>query len=237
MNELIDRILNLIAPHICKGCSVSGAVLCERCEIHILNKKYTQCVICEVHLDAADLINRGNMCKKCSKSAPFDRIFAVGARRGNLRKLVGDFKYNSERGAAGKIVKLLDKTLSKEIPTDMHVVPITTVAKNVRLRGFDHMRLIGKKLARKRKLPFSPNILLRINNSTQHSQTNPAARRLNAEKSLAMNPRAKVPRKILLLDDIFTTGATVETAAKLLREAGAQEIWLLIVARQPSRKK
>ncbi len=236
MNEMIDQTLGLIAPHICKGCGVSGAALCKRCEIHILSKKYMNCVICEAHLNAPDLLKRGNMCKKCFKATLFNGIYAVGLRRGNLRKLVGDFKYNSERGAAGKIVKLLDKILPKEIPTDMNVVPITTISKNVRLRGFDQMKLVGRKLAKKRRIPFSPNLLLRKNNSTQHNQASPVERRRNAAKSLAINPRAKVPQKILLLDDIYTTGATVETAAKLLRKNGAKEIWLLIVARQPSKK-
>jgi ComF family protein len=160
----------------------------------------------------------------------------VGLRRDGLQRLVGDFKYNSERGSAKVIVRLLDQTLPNKELNDFTVVPITTVAKNVRYRGFDHMKLVGKRLAKVRRLPFAPDLLSRKNNSTQHNQAGLAARRRNAAESLSINPRVKVPSKILLLDDIYTTGATVETTAKILRRNGAKEIWLVIVARQLSKE-
>ena len=235
MNHFIDRVLNLVAPHICKGCGQAGAALCDRCIFYILDKKHAFCVVCGADSGAGKLTKRGNLCGKCAKIMPFTRAYAVGVRRGSLQKLVGDYKYNSERSAAIPIVRLLDKILPNELPNDLTVVPITTIANNIRRRGFDHMRLVGKRLAKTRRLPFMPNLLLRTNNVAQHSQTSPAARRQNAAKSLAINPRAKVPSKILLIDDIFTTGATVETAAKILRQNGAKEIWLAIVVRQSSK--
>ena len=237
MNELIDRLLNLVAPHICKGCGRLGAALCGRCIFNILQTQFRRCLMCYRELDVKDFTEYGDLCSTCARTSLFIRAYAVGPRAKTLQRLVDDYKFNSERGAAQPIAKLLAQTLPDNLPPDLTVVPLTTVAKNVRERGFDHMKLACRKLARARRLPFAPNVLARMNNLTQHFLKNPAARRDNAAKSLAINPRVKVPAKVLLVDDIFTTGATVDAAAKILHAAGAREIWLTVVVRQPDRRR
>jgi len=235
MDELTDKLLGVIAPHICKSCGEQGASLCDRCIFDVLQHKYTKCAVCFHNINAKNFAKSGNLCPTCARVSQFTKIFIVGAREEILQRLVDDYKFNSEHGAAEPLAKLLAKTLPPVLPPDMTVVPITTVAKNVRSRGFDHMKLIAKKLARIQHLPLIPDLLLRTNNLAQHFLANPTERRTNAEKSFAINPRAEVPAKALLIDDIFTTGATVNATAKILRSAGVQDIWLAVVMRQPQK--
>ena len=231
----VDEIFNLFAPHICKNCDEVGSSLCNRCIYYISNNSFNYCLLCLSSLDSKDSHESENLCAKCAKNSPFSRAFAVGFRENALQKLVDEYKFNSERGSAKIIAKLLHEALPRNLPTDINVVPLTTVSANIRSRGFDHTKLFSRKLARMRHLTFSPNILIRTNNLTQHFLENSENRRENAEKSFAVDSRAKIPEKILLVDDILTTGSTVNAAANLLLKSGAKEIWLAIVARQPNK--
>ncbi len=232
MNDLIDWTLDWLAPHICKGCGVIGRSLCECCIFNILRVKYRKCVFCGATTSDKRLVQHGNICANCARTAPFIRAFVAGERRGVLQKLVDEFKFHSERGSAGVMACLLDGILPDSLPSDMVIVPLTTVSRNVRIRGFDHMKIVAQKLARMRGLIVAPHVILRTNNLTQHFMETVDARRRNAEKSFATNPRAKVPERILLIDDIITTGSSVKATAEALRQAGAKEVWLAVVARQ-----
>ena len=225
--------MGLVAPHICANCGQTGATLCKRCIFNIYHQKFHGCLICFREISPTDFAKRGNLCQICSRTVPFSRIYVLGPRQGILQKLLDDYKFNSQRGGAGPLAQLFAKILPENLPPDLTVVPVTTVAKNVRNRGFDHMKLAGQKLAKIRGLNFAPDILLRTNNLTQHLLKNSRERRENAKKAFAINPRAEIPPRILLIDDIFTTGATVSATAKLLQKSGAREIWLAVLAFQP----
>jgi ComF family protein len=227
MNGWIDRILSLAAPHICKGCGQVGATLCERCNFNILREKYQKCVNCARDLTNAELARCGNLCSSCAKSLPFSRIFVVGERRAALMKLVGDFKYNSERASARIIAKLLDQAVPP-LENAVIITSIPTAPAHIRTRGFDHAKLIAQNFATIRRLKFA-DLLFRETNSSQHNLN--AADRKNLARQM-FSLRAKIPPKILLIDDIWTTGATTTTAAQLLKKSGAREIDLAIVARQ-----
>jgi ComF family protein len=171
----------------------------------------------------------------CVVSSPFSRVCVVGWREGALENVIDGYKFQSERASGAVLAALLDGVLPGVLPQDLVVMPIPTVAKNVRIRGFDHTKIIAKKLARKRQLPIITDLLKRTNNLTQHFLASTEDRRKNAEKSLVVNQNIKVPAKVLLVDDIYTTGATVEFAARLLRRYGVKEVWLGVVVRQPRR--
>jgi ComF family protein len=219
----IDNILSLFSPHICKGCGQTGAGLCESCFFDIISEKYGHCLVCGA------VTNRG-LCRQCAAKTPFDRVFVVGERRGVLKHLVGDYKYNSERGNTGIMVRLLDETLPI-LPDNCLVVPIPTIAPHIRRRGFGHTELVGKGLAKLRHLEYDGKLLQRANNSVQHGLT-VAERRQQAKHTFRLGRNHHIPGEILLFDDIYTTGATITAAAKLLKNAGVKTINLAIIARQ-----
>lgn len=175
-------------------------------------------------------VKNGNMCHECNKNLPFDKVFIVGARSGSLQKLVGDYKYFSQYEGAKQIASLLNQILPEDLPSDLAIVPLTTIPKHVRQRGFDHMNLVAKNLAKIRKLRVC-SILRRTNNLSQHVASG-SQRRENAKSAFYVSQSTAVPKIILLIDDIYTTGATTQAAAKLLKERGANQIWLAVAARQ-----
>jgi ComF family protein len=227
MNDYIDKFLGLLAPHICKACQTTGATLCECCIINITKQKFPACVVCG-HLITSK--KRGNLCNICVKSLPFDRIYAVGWRQPALRQLVGDYKYFSQRSSAPVIAKLLDQTLPK-LTNNVVIVPVPTIRKHIRQRGFDHNLLVGRQLAKIRHLSLN-RWLIRQDNSVQH-QASLIQRQFQAERAFMVKSGLALPDTVLLLDDIWTTGATLSAAAKLLKKHGVKTVIGAIVAVQP----
>jgi competence protein ComFC len=170
------------------------------------------------------------MCSECSCTLPFRHVTVVGERKKLLKRLVGNFKYFSQRESAKHISHLLGASLPDNLPKDISIVPIPTAPKHIRERGFDHMKLVAKHLAKDldRKTMFC---LKRLNNDSQHN-VSASKRREQAELSFAFDKRKTPPKTVILVDDIYTTGATVGAAAKILKDNGVKEVWLAIFARQ-----
>jgi len=181
-------------------------------------------------MTTAGLAKYGNLCSDCKRELPFAGTFVVGERTKILKKLVGNYKYFSRRESARTIAELLGGVLPETL-TEVVIVPLPTIPAHIRERGFDHMKLVARHLARQKKLSHAPNLLLRTDNVSQHV-ANFQQRQKQATQAFAVDLGQATPARILLIDDIYTTGATVSAAAKLLKQHGAKEIWLGVVARQ-----
>lgn len=223
----VDSILGLIAPPLCKGCNnTSSYALCDSCLRKIVDEPYPRCVVCE------NLTSINNLCKNCLVNSPFSRAYVVGKNEDVLKKLVYDYKLNSERHIAKSLVNLLDEILPI-FPSETVVVPVPTIQNHIRQRGFGHTELIAKLFAKKRHLLYG-KFLTRTNNIVMHGLK--ASERKKAIKSTYT--MKKIPKKaseVLLIDDIYTTGATTNMAAKLLKNAGVESINLAVIARQPKK--
>ena len=226
---MIDRVIGWFAPHICEGCGVAGSTLCECCNNNIMAHPWLHCVQCLGLIDRISRQNQGNLCHTCRRHTPFDKAFVVGERADTLERLVGNFKYLSRRDSATAMASLLSSVMPDSIPDDIQIVFVPSSPKNIRERGFDHMKLVASQLAKQRQLAISP-VIERLSNQAQHSASR-AKRLKQARLTFGLN-NTSVPEQVLLIDDIYTTGATVQTIAELLRQAGTKTIWLAIVARQ-----
>jgi ComF family protein len=233
---MIDWALQWFSPHMCEGCGEVGKTLCKRCSFYIIGQKWTKCIRCDRQMTTSELAKRGNMCSDCISALPFYRVFVVGERAKILKKLVGNYKYFSRRESAKAIAELLDNVLPGENLQDLVIVPLPTIAKHIRERGFDHMKLVARQLSHSRSLKCDLNLLVRMDNVSQHS-ANFRQRQKQAAVAFGINLRHLMPKRILLIDDIYTSGATTVAAAELLKKHGAEEIWLGVVARHVDQKK
>lgn len=221
---MIDKALALLSPHICKACRAPGETLCNSCFFDITEDNFGRCIVCDV------VTSRDCLCRACSAKTPISRAFVVGEREGVLRRLVGDFKYNSERASAEVLGRLFDAILP-DLPLSTVVIPIPTIAPHIRQRGFDHMLLVAQRLSKMRGWRCDNRLLRRADNSVQHGLS-ASKRRVQAAKAFEINPHRPAPREVLLIDDIFTTGATTMAAARFLKKAGVEVVNLGIIARQ-----
>jgi predicted amidophosphoribosyltransferase len=108
---------------------------------------------------------------------------------------------------------------------------VPTAPKNVRFRGYDHMALVARALAKRRGWTVS-TALRRRSNVTQHFAKTATERRRHAKDFFEVRGSVNIDQPHLVIDDIFTTGSTVEAAADCLKQAGATEVWVGVIARQ-----
>ena len=233
---VIDNLLSTIAPHICKRCGVEGKTLCNRCIFNIINNVSPVCLICHHPTSGT------NLCAACKKTQScFDELVAVGLRRGALKRLVGDYKYNSEVASCRSIARLLAERINRlDLDSSNYViVPIPTIGQHIRERGFDHMLYVTRQLVKYTELKMNNKLLARSDNMSQHNQSGKTRHTLIkksiiASRKLQSNPNL-MPRKVVILDDIWTTGSTLSTAAEICQKYGAKETIGLTVAYQPKK--
>ena len=169
----------------------------------------------------------GNLCD--SHQQPYDMLWCFGYRRGSVAKIIDDYKFRRVQAAAGILGDLLDSVLP-ELPADAVIVPISTTSRNMRRRGYDHMRLIAKHLARKRKVGYS-FLLRRRNNVVQHAARSSRQRKRQAKEFFEASQPVDPKKLYVIIDDIFTTGSTLAAAADCLRQAGAENVQAAVIAR------
>lgn len=218
-NTIIDCLLGLVAPHLCVSCGQNTGVFCERCNSYIEKQSYGVCWCCSRP-------SGRSLCRRCREV--FDGFFVVGVRRGPLKKLIGALKFQSVRAAGSPLAYLLYRRLPSELGT-LAIVPVPTSTAHVRRRGYDHMLLIGRRLARLTGWSLHQAVFTRATH-TQHSLGRRS--RQVAAKNAYYCP-APTPNSYLIIDDIITTGSTVLAVARALRQAGARTVYVAVVAKQP----
>jgi ComF family protein len=217
---MIDRLLSVFAPHPCCGCGNVGSLLCPQCKYDIVSEPYSQCVICERPTSVAAL------CADCQSSSVFEAMWCTGARTGALQSLIDRYKFDSAREAARHAAELLDSVVPV-LPQETVIVPVPTSPAHQRSRGFDHTALIAREFARLRRLPYC-RVLERHGSETQHFLSRQARTQVAAQLRLT----GPVPATVLLLDDIYTTGATMTACGQILRGGGCEALCGAIIARQ-----
>lgn len=218
---MFDWLLTLIAPHSCYGCGDLGQLLCQKCKNYITRQPLSGCLVCGASA------TRG-ICRR--HKLPYQRAYCVGRRQGVLKRLIDDYKFHRVQAAASVLAALFDATLPR-FDQPVVLVPIPTAPRNTRRRGYDHMRLAARQLARRRGLPLR-SLLYRRSNAVQHFAVNAAQRRRQAKEFFGLRGAVSPDATYILLDDIFTTGSTLREAANVLREAGATDIAIAVIARQ-----
>lgn len=218
---MLDRLLSSIAPHSCCGCGLVGEILCPTCKNDIVSEPFSRCLVC------LKPILSGNLCQACVRTSPLDAAWCVAPRQGTIKALLDTYKFSSARDASRVCSDLLLDTLPL-LPAPTIVVVVPTASSHQRSRGFDHTALIARRIARARGLPYRSS-LRRVDNQTQHFKSR--ADRLKVTiKSFEVH--GDVPEVILLVDDIYTTGSTLLSCARVLKKHGAKQVFGAVIARQ-----
>jgi len=160
----------------------------------------------------------------------FSRAWCVATREGTVERVIDSYKFDRARSAYRDIADVLDMVVPV-LPGNVVVVPVPTIARHIRKRGYDHTLLIARYFAKKRQLELNTHSLMRVSNTSQFGASK-KQRELQAQRAFASTRRLDGTKTYLLVDDIYTTGATLRHAARILKDAGAGDVWVAVVAKQ-----
>ena len=230
----LRQVVDFALPPRCAGCGCiterQGA-FCPDCWARLDLLGPPCCARCALpfdHDEGAELTCAGCM----AEPPPFDRLRAAVAYGELARDVALKLKYGRRPGVAETMAGLMERHVSAfDAPV---LVPVPLHRWRIWRRGYNQSALIAGALARRRALEFARDLLRRTKATPPLKHMGPAERRRVVRGAFAINPNQAEwikGRNILLVDDVFTSGATVSACARVLKRAGAAEVGVLCWAR------
>jgi len=234
-------LFSLVFPDDCRVCGqllreISRIPVCAAClsEPQPLIAEYF-CVSCRAPFLNAHPLDESGRCALCRLGlAGFDAVYSYGSYEGTLRKLIHLFKYSQIRPLARPFGDLLSRVVPREQRFDC-VVPMPLHWRRRWERGFNQSELLAREIARRWNVPVNKAIRRVKATASQAGLTN-AKRRANVSGAFAMRRGVRLDgARVLLVDDVLTTGASAAACARVLKRAGAVHVALVAVARTDRR--
>ena len=228
-----ERTLDLVFPRRCVGCGVFGAFLCPACLSATPRAQPPRCPSCwmpETGRPAgdADLCERCRVRRPALKAARCPFVYA-----GAAREAVHALKYDGLSAIAASMAEAMAWALAEWRPPVTALVPVPLAGRRRRSRGYNQSELLARELSRLCGLPVNGALLVRRKATTpQALAADEAARRANVEGVFAVRPKAEPAGALLLVDDVMTSGATLDACARALVAAGLGPVYALTFARE-----
>jgi len=207
--------------------------ICTPCESELPWLGY-QCNVCALPLPMSGL-----RCGQCATRPPaFERVVAPWIYDFPVDTLVTRFKHQAKWPLGRLLGELLAQSIQHHFDEGLErpdaLVPVPLAARRLRQRGFNQAALLARWLSKRVQIPCEENLLLRIQDTPAQQALDARARRRNLRQAFALVPDALLQnRHLALVDDVLTTGATAQTLARLLLDAGAARVDVYCLARTP----
>lgn len=230
---MFKRFINLFYPFTCPICGkvLSGKrKICRQCEKNVNIIREPKCQKCGKPLTDDERI----CCKDCGERQRFfDRAVAVFEHTGQLRESIYRFKYDNARVYAQYYAEVAAKIygkIFKEWKIDA-IVPVPIHKEREVKRGYNQALVFAEVLSEYVKLPLESKLIIRTKNTVPQKELEGTMRYLNLRDAFAVDTsRIKGIKNILLVDDIFTTGSTVDACSAVLKKAGAKNVYVLCIS-------
>lgn len=241
MQPWVTAALDLLFPALCPVCQqplASGRrdPLCGPCWRSIDRVEPPYCSICGgpfLTFAESPIAERPvDLCEACATGPPpFEYARAAALYRGPLRETVHAFKFKGKRALARPLSQLLVEQCAGALATDVAAfIPVPLAPEREHERGFNQARLIAERIARAFRVPVKPRWLRRVRPTRPQTDLGAAERYANVRDAFGA-ASAVAGLHVVVIDDVFTTGATVAECARALQRAGARRIGVLTVAR------
>jgi len=229
----LSNALECLYPGICAVCGLrgeGGRDLCASCarSLPVIGHACGRCA-----LPLASSTQR--LCGRCLARPPaYERAFIPYRYEAPMPRLIAGFKFRENLSLARLLGNLLGEFLESLGTLDADcIVPLPLHPKRMRERGFNQAQLIAREVGLRLKLPLDTRCLERIVHRPPQHELAARERRSNMRKVFRANPGSVRSRRIALLDDVVTTGATAEAASRALKAGGATGVVVIALARTP----
>jgi ComF family protein len=254
--SVLDDLVATAFPSDCRVCNrplLRSTILpiCNRCRASVQPQAMAICQHCGEALDidmesarlASQHMDEGLLCDGCRNDPPkFERAVAYAVYRKEVREMIHLLKYERMSGVAkllGPMLAEAIRSIEAETAQDLVVVPVPLFPSKLRQRGYNQSELLARtalaEVQRTRpdwRLSLEPAIMRRRRDTRSQFELNPTSRYWNVKGAFAVDRSSIRPGcEVLLIDDIYTTGATARECSRALRRAGASKVWVATLAR------
>ncbi len=219
------NILDLIFPKRCVSCGKFGAYICADCASTIEQVDKPVCPFCQRQAI------EGKTHPGCAGRYRLDGLVVAVRYRGAIRAAIQKVKYKWAYDIEKVLVKLLVSCLWRfDLPGDVILVPVPLHVRRKRWRGFNQSEILAKSLAVAFGVPFSDSLIRIVETKTQVGLKRDE-RKKNVTGAFDIKNGMRVrERNFVLVDDVFTSGATISECCRVLKRAGAKSVWAMAVA-------
>ena len=217
MINKFNSLINIIFPQICSFCgNINQKGLCNKCEI-----KFKR------------LAENGILNKK-SENMNFENLIYIFRYEGKIRNLIIDYKFNEKAYIYETFVNFIlkqEKIFEKMKSYDT-IIPVPISKQRKKERGYNQSLLIAKKISNSLNIKLETRCLYKTKNIIAQSKLNKEERNLNIQNAYELKNEQIIKNKqILLVDDIYTTGNTVNECARMLQKAQPKKIDVFVIAK------
>ncbi|UCD83634.1 MAG: ComF family protein [Deltaproteobacteria bacterium] len=238
MNQLLSAIIDLIFPPCCPICKHLGEIsssqrLCPQCQGDIKLIISPLCTICGLPFTANE--GEDHLCGNClTEKRYFTVARAVGVYQGTLQKAIPMFKYRMNTPLTKTLGDILITNCEKLLNPYAYdlLIPVPLHRSRLRERGFNQALILAREVENKIHLPLDYLNLQRIRDTQPQTSLKEKERKKNVRGAFRLREERKVKdKRILLVDDVYTTGATVNECSRVLKRAGTKRVDVLTLAR------
>jgi len=232
INNWLSNIQDWLLPRLCPACgdpAGAGRELCPGCE-QTLPLLLHACPRCAIPYDHPDPQRE---CGACQRRPPaFTRGVALYRYAPPVDHFIRELKFRRQLGLARLLGERLAQRLVRESSRPELIVPVPLHGARLRERGYNQALEIARPVARALNVPLDLNSLVRVRATAPQTGMTVAARRKNLRGAFAWRSGSEVKNlRVALVDDVMTTGSTVQAAAQCLRVSGAREVDIWVIAR------
>jgi ComF family protein len=227
----LEYILDLFYPPrcpVCDGLSDGPGKTCKKCSNVFLLIKEPRCMKCGKQLGKAE----AEYCLDCTKKKlSYIKGYPLWVYNLEMKKSVSAFKYHNKKEYGKYYAKEMARHFGKDLLSlgVQCMIPIPVHKKRLRKRGYNQAEILADELYKYIKIPVNTGILVRCKNTLPQKELNDTERLKNLTSAFKIKDKDVIIKgnikRVLLVDDIYTTGSTVEACARVLMQAGVEEIY------------
>lgn len=225
LTNIKQIVLDAVFPHKCV-CGEWGVLLCDECRGEIRVDKTGLCPVCK------RISEFGRTCPVCRHKSQLTGVMILGPHKGILKDLIWKYKYRFVTDLAAPLAEIAGDRFGDFLREKRFLITYAPISRSrLNWRGFNQAQLLAEKVAGNLSLKCQKTLRKDNNVDSQVGHTR-RERLRNISGKIAYDGAGELMnRKILIIDDVYTTGATLEECAKVLRAAGYLEVWGLVLSR------
>ncbi len=227
--KISEPLLDLLSPPVCLNCKAAGSWFCQNCVAEVDLIQFPVCERC-----GTPWSDRLQSCIQCENNPlqHLDGIRSAAYFENNpIRSAIHYLKYKNHKAVAPILGEILAEACRRfDLMTDV-LIPVPLHVSRYRERGYNQSELVAEQLAKILELPVNTDTLHRIRKTKSQMQLGAGERHRNVMNAFSCSNGELSGRSVLIIDDVCTTGSTLDACADALKQSGVAVVWGVTLAR------